>query len=73
MIEIVHVLLGFSNKKKQKKQLVYRRYLEYVQTHMVLDGMFTPMVYGLWMRVKGLHNYMDTSLGLCVKWPLELA
>ena len=27
--------------------------------------------YGLWMRVKGPHNYMIMALGLCVKWALD--
>ena len=25
--------------------------------------------YNLWMRIKGPHKYMVTTLGLCVKWP----
>lgn len=56
----------------QRTKLLYRRFWSILQMNLILDEMFTPMVFGLWIRVESLHNYMDTSLGLYVKCHLEL-
>jgi hypothetical protein len=67
IVEIVRVLLGFTN-----QNFYTEGFWSMLQMHLVRAEMFTPMVFGLCMRVEGLHNYMDTSLGLCVKCHLEL-
>ena len=67
IVEIVRVLLGFTN-----QNFYIEGFWSMLQMHLVRAEMFTPMVFGLCMRVEGLHNYMDISIGLCVKCHLEL-
>jgi len=67
IVEIVRVLLGFTN-----QNFYIEGFWSMLQMHLVRAEMLTPMVFGLCMRVEGLHNYMDISIGLCVKCHLEL-
>jgi hypothetical protein len=36
----------------------------------VLESRALQRWYGLWMRVKDLHNYTVVAFDSCVKWPL---